>query len=220
MIVGDDGYTYVHQADSPWVTSISGTVAVTQSTSPWVISGTVTANAGTGTFDVNVTNPTLAVTQSGTWTVQQGTPPWSFVGTYGTNVAAGTDAIKGLIAQYQATLTAVTDTNVGYARSDGYGRLETAGARAVAYKFENAASQTVTLKTGAGVLRKVIVGNAGKSGATVTFYDNTAGSGTVIAVLNTSNILGQMEFDIAFSTGLTYVTSATTPAASFTVTYE
>ena len=33
------------------VSSVSGTVAVTQSTSPWVVSGTVTANAGTGDFN-------------------------------------------------------------------------------------------------------------------------------------------------------------------------
>lgn len=61
------------------------TVAVTQSTSPWVVSGSVTANAGTGTFTVGqatgtnlhtvvdsgsitVANATIAVTQSGTWT--------------------------------------------------------------------------------------------------------------------------------------------------------
>ncbi len=44
------------------------TVAVTQSTSPWVVSGTVTANAGTGTFQTNVTNTSIPVTQSGTWT--------------------------------------------------------------------------------------------------------------------------------------------------------
>jgi hypothetical protein len=33
-------------------TTITGTVAVTQSTSPWVVSGTITANAGTGNFTV------------------------------------------------------------------------------------------------------------------------------------------------------------------------
>jgi hypothetical protein len=49
--------------------SVSGTVGVTQSTSPWVVSGTVTANAGTGTFQTNVTNASIPVTQSGSWTV-------------------------------------------------------------------------------------------------------------------------------------------------------
>jgi hypothetical protein len=35
-----------------WNVGVTGTVAVTQSTSPWVVSGTVTANAGTGNFTV------------------------------------------------------------------------------------------------------------------------------------------------------------------------
>lgn len=316
MKIGLDGYTAVHQADSPWVvsgtvtanqgtspwvTSVSGTVAVTQSTSPWVVSGTV------------------AATQSGTWTVQQGTPPWTVTGTYATNVAAGSDAVKGLVgqynsaaptvtngnltylqtdvngrllttatlspsfvapdnaalppdaawigasdgtnlqglevesatfanlktglwdganklaigsanaaagngahampAQYHATLTTVTDTNVTYAQADGYGRLEVNGARAVAYKFENTANHTVTLKVGSGVFRKFIVGDAGVTGSLITFYDNTAGSGTVIAAINGSNINGQLEFDIAFTTGLTYVVNNKNPG-SITITYE
>lgn len=71
-------------------TTITGTVAVTQSTSPWVVSGTVTANAGTGNFTVvqgtaSSLNATVVGTgtfavqaaQSGTWTVQQGGAPWS-----------------------------------------------------------------------------------------------------------------------------------------------
>jgi hypothetical protein len=61
--------------------------AVTQGTSPWVISGTVTADAGTGPWPVTDNGGSLTVdnagtfavqaTQSGTWTVQQGTPPWT-----------------------------------------------------------------------------------------------------------------------------------------------
>ena len=99
MIIFDDGYTGVHQIGS-WNVGVTGTVAVTQSTSPWVISGTVTANAGTGTFDVNVTNATLAVTQSGTWTVQQGTPPWSLVGTLGSIVGRGRVGVKSIVGLY------------------------------------------------------------------------------------------------------------------------
>lgn len=41
------GTVAVTQSTSPWVTSVTGTVAVTQSTSPWVVSGTVTSNQGT-----------------------------------------------------------------------------------------------------------------------------------------------------------------------------
>ena len=196
----------------------SGFITVNQGTSPWVVSGTV------------------AATQSGTWTVQQGTPPWSFVGTYAPNVAAGTDAVKTLPAQYNATGSAtavtgpvdgyrfadvaVTNGNVTYAQTDGYGRLEMTGATAIAYAYENRINQTITLKNTAGVLRKVIVGNAGKTGALLTFYDNTAASGTVIAKINTSSILGQLVFDIPFAVGLTYTTNAPSPAADVTITFE
>lgn len=206
----------------------SGFATVNQGTSPWVISGTVTANQG-GAW-------TVAATQSGTWTVQQGTPPWSFVGTYAPNVAAGTDADKSLTAQFNATGAAtavsgpvdgyrfadvaVTNGNVTYAQTDGYGRLEMTGATAIAYAYENRINQTITLKNTAGVLRKVIVGNAGKTGALLTFYDNTAASGTVIAKINTSSILGQLVFDIPFAVGLTYTTNAPSPAADVTITFE
>ena len=46
----------------PW------TVTANQGTSPWVVSGTVTADAGSGTFQTNVTNSSIPVTQSGVWT--------------------------------------------------------------------------------------------------------------------------------------------------------
>jgi hypothetical protein len=47
--------------------SITNPVAVTQSTSPWVVSGTVTANAGTGTFAISAASlplPTGAATSA------------------------------------------------------------------------------------------------------------------------------------------------------------
>jgi hypothetical protein len=85
------------------------TLAVTQSTTPWVVSGTITANAGTGTFAVsaaslplpsgaatsaNQTNGTqitqvsnFPATQpvSGTVTALQGTSPWVVSGTVTTS---------------------------------------------------------------------------------------------------------------------------------------
>jgi hypothetical protein len=67
------------------VSNFPATVAVTQSTSPWVVSGTVTANAGTGTFTVGgtvaVSNFPATQPVSGTVTVLQGTSPWVVSGT-------------------------------------------------------------------------------------------------------------------------------------------
>ena len=102
---------------------------------------------------------------------------------------------------------------------DGYGNLRVTQGATGSYQFINTASQTLTLKSGPGVFRRVIIGNAGQTAALITFYDNTAGSGTVIAKVNPSNVLGTLEFDIAFTTGLTYVTNAKTPG-DVTVTFE
>lgn len=73
---------------------------------------------------------------------------------------------------------------------------------------------TTTPKSGKGLLSKIIV-NSGVAAATATVYDNTAGSGTVIAVIDCANPR-QIELDIAFGTGLTIVTSST---ADITVAY-
>ena len=58
----------VQQGTPPWSVSVtnfpatqpvSGTVTALQGTSPWVVSGTVTANAGTGTFNNQQSNVTI-----------------------------------------------------------------------------------------------------------------------------------------------------------------
>lgn len=70
------------------VSNFPATQAVTQSTSPWVVSGTVTANAGSGTFTVGqatgtnlhtvVDSGSIAATQSGAWTTGR---TWSLLNT-------------------------------------------------------------------------------------------------------------------------------------------
>ena len=136
LLIGNDGYTGVHQAGT-WTVGVNNfpaTQAVTQSTSPWVVSGTVTANqggapwsnnitqfggnnvvTGTGGSGVGIPRVTIAndsnilATQSGTWTVQQGTPPWSVSG-------SGTFTVAGTVATTQSgtwttTLNGLIDTN-------------------------------------------------------------------------------------------------------------
>jgi microcompartment protein CcmK/EutM len=79
---------------------------------------------------------------------------------------------------------------------------------------------TTTHKSGAGILHKIVVNTKGASANTATVYDNTAGSGTVIAVIDTVNINSQaLEYDLAFATGLTIVTATGTPA-DLTIVYR
>lgn len=76
-----------------------------------------------------------------------------------------------------------------------------------AYNYISTATTTV-VKSSAGVLARIIV-NGGTTG-TIIGYDNTAGSGTIIFSFDTTNALGVFGFDVAFTTGLTIVTSAAT----------
>lgn len=79
---------------------------------------------------------------------------------------------------------------------------------------------TQTLKTGAGVLRRIMF-NKLVSLSTLTAYDNTAGSGTKICSIALPLVLlssqQSLEFGCAFSTGLTIVTTGT---SDITVVYS
>lgn len=78
-----------------------------------------------------------------------------------------------------------------------------------------AASATTTLKSGRGTLHTVTINTT--AAAAVTIYDNTAGSGTTIAVFQASAGLGTYWFDVPFTTGLTFVLAG---AHDITVAYE
>lgn len=80
---------------------------------------------------------------------------------------------------------------------------------------------TTTSKSGAGFLHTLTI-NTYVASATVTIYDNTAGSGATIATItlpSTITSLGPhtLTYDIAFATGLTIVTSG---ATDLTVAYR
>lgn len=86
------------------------------------------------------------------------------------------------------------------------------------FLFSNITTTTTTVvKSGVGVLRGITVNTLGSVASTVTIYDNTAGSGTKIGTINSLTLSGQFEFDIAFATGLTVVT---TGAPDITVAYR
>lgn len=89
----------------------------------------------------------------------------------------------------------------------------------VSNSFANvAANATTTHKTGAGVLHTLTINTKGVTSA-VVIYDNTAGSGTKIATIDTTLDTVTLCFDCAFATGLTTVTTGGTPA-DITVTWR
>lgn len=94
----------------------------------------------------------------------------------------------------------------------GAGTLATGHSNGATYTHISTAT-TTTCKSGAGILHLMTV-NTAAALATITVYDNTAGSGTVIAVYTMPTTLLQSSFstgpiDVAFSTGCTLVTTGT-----------
>jgi hypothetical protein len=86
-------------------------------------------------------------------------------------------------------------------------------------------TQTVTLKAGGGTLQAVWIGSLGGSGATLTIYDSTTGTGTIIQKLDLTapgaigvHAIGAEGFN--FYNGLTYVTTGSLTNASFTFLFE
>lgn len=80
---------------------------------------------------------------------------------------------------------------------------------------------TTTVKSGAGHFHTLTI-NTFVASATITIYDNTAGSGTKIATITlpstiTSTAPQTLTYDLAYATGLTIVTSG---ATDLTLTYR
>jgi len=78
---------------------------------------------------------------------------------------------------------------------------------------------TSTVKSGAGVLKRIVVNKIGTSSNTCTIYDNTSGTGTIIATIDPVHTQMVFEYDVVFNTGLTIVT-ATGTAADLTIVYQ
>lgn len=97
-----------------------------------------------------------------------------------------------------------------------YGQCTMAGGN----KSVNITGATTTvIKSGAGILRSVVFNKFVALGV-ATLYDNTAGSGTVLATITLPVALlasnGSIEYNLNFATGLTIVTSV---AFDMTVIY-
>lgn len=122
-----------------------------------------------------------------------------------------------------ASGTAVTGNPVLIGGQDGTNartlRLDTTGRPAGSSFQWHSAATSALLKTGAGVLRRVICGS-NVAGA-ITLYDNTTDTGTVIVSLTTttSTPFNSVEINAAFSTGL-YVVSTGMVGGSYTIIWD
>jgi hypothetical protein len=85
------------------------------------------------------------------------------------------------------------------------------------YSYQNITTDTTTtLKTGPGYLHTVCINTPAATG-TITIYDNTAASGTLIGTITSfASLPGCFTYDVAFWTGLTVVTATATPDVTVT----
>lgn len=82
-----------------------------------------------------------------------------------------------------------------------------------------AINQPKVVKSGAGILRKVIINTVGTGSPTLILYDGTtASSATVIANLSLLSTVGSVDYELNFTNGLTMVVNSTT--ADFTLVYD
>lgn len=78
-----------------------------------------------------------------------------------------------------------------------------------------ATATTTQVKTGSGVLRRIIVGET--AAGAISIIDGTSGSTANIGTLKASIVEGDYEFNVAFSQGLRIVTAG---ASKITVVFE
>lgn len=89
-----------------------------------------------------------------------------------------------------------------------------------AYTYAHiATSTTTTVKSGAGMLHTVCINTLGTTASTVTVDDALTATTPTVAVINSLALLGCTTYDVAFSVGLTLVTTGTA-APDVTVSYR
>lgn len=156
------------------------------------------------------TNSQNAVSNGSTWDKMRGV-------TNATNSTGVGIVAVGLVAQLDDTSpTAITENQFGNVRMSANRALMVE--QVFTYNHISTAT-TTTVKSGAGFLHALSVNLKGTVASTITVYDNTAGSGTVIGVIDSLNLSGAFILDVAFGTGLTIVTTGTI-APDITVSYR
>ncbi len=75
-------------------------------------------------------------------------------------------------------------------------------AQALHYAYHISANGTYLIKAGLGTIGTVTVNSRGTGGNTLTLYDGTDATGTVLAVIDTTAAQGSYLFDLLIGTGI------------------
>ena len=196
-------------------------------------------------LNVNVSNASVAVTQSGTWNINNisGTvslPTGASTATLQTtgntslnSIDTKTPSLSGGRVPVESNLVqGLTDSQLRASAvpvSLSSSPLPTDAATestlaALNNKFNTNSfsnintNTTSTVKSGAGVLKRIVVNKVGALSNTCTIYDNTTATGTIIGTIDPHTHM-VFEYDVVFNTGLTIVT-ATGTAADLTIVYQ
>lgn len=148
------------------------------------------------------------------------------------SAATSGDNGVSVLAVRQDTIASSTSTDgdYGWVKQDSlgaqYGREvyaptyedNTVGVAKVEQRFSPSyisTATTTTIKSGAGFLHTITITESVAS--TIIVYDNTAGSGTIVASFVASAGVGTYTLNVSFGTGLTIVTAG---ASKLTVSYR
>ncbi len=141
------------------------------------------------------------------------------IGTGTQRVTLATDS-PGIVTLGQAAMAASVPVAIASNQTAVPVTASLAAAATGGYTANNITTSTTTVvKSGAGTLHGINVNTLGTVASTAVVYDNTAGSGTKLATIDTLTVgnVGWNQYDVAFATGLTIVT---TGAPDITVSYK
>ena len=143
-------------------------------------------------------------TQPVSGTFWQATQPVSAVSLPLPTGAATESTLSALSAKFSALGQKTMSASVPVVLASNHSDIVTKKS-ASSYAHLNSTG-TTTIKSGAGILRRVVINTKGTGSNTLTIYDNTSGSGTVIAAIDTVNgVSGHFEYNVAFSLSLIHI---------------
>ncbi len=88
------------------------------------------------------------------------------------------------------------------------------------YLHIGTASGTAQISTVAGILYSVTINQKGSASALVTLYDNTAGSGTIIGIIDPTVTVQTLFYETAVQKGIFFSSTGAANTGDFTFSYK
>jgi hypothetical protein len=82
------------------------------------------------------------------------------------------------------------------------------------------ASTALQISTVAGILYSVCINQKGSASSLVTLYDNTAGSGTIIGIIDPTVNVQTLFYECAVQKGIYFSSAGAAATGDFTITYK